>query len=98
MADAVITPTSDEVIPHCPHCETVVMRRRRRQGAWEKIVLSALRLYPWECRLCRKTLFLRRRFPPYDSTKDTGGRGKPPFPVRPRSPFTRQTKHGRKIG
>ena len=47
--------------PLCPTCEGIELRRQGRFGFWQRVVLSRLGRFPWECGLCRKIYMLRQR-------------------------------------
>ena len=45
---------------HCPKCESTNIHRSRRNGSFEKDVLTPLAIYPFRCSDCRAR-FLRFR-------------------------------------
>lgn len=47
--------------PLCPRCEGIELRRQGRFGFWQRVVLSRLGRFPWECGLCRKIYMLPQR-------------------------------------
>lgn len=47
--------------PMCSKCAKPTLRRVKRKGFWQKVVLGRFGFYPWECSACRKIIILRNR-------------------------------------
>jgi hypothetical protein len=45
----------------CPRCGHHEFRRLPRDGMFERSILSVLGLFPWECRVCQRKMYLRHR-------------------------------------
>lgn len=45
----------------CPDCGKGKLRRLARTGFLQKKVLAMLGFYPWECPICRRTRYYRKR-------------------------------------
>jgi hypothetical protein len=43
----------------CGCCQSKEFRRLNRVGYLERQVLPSLGIYPWECSLCRRKIYLR---------------------------------------
>lgn len=45
----------------CPDCGHQEFRRLPREGIIERSLLSWIGLFPWECRLCQRKVYMRLR-------------------------------------
>ena len=45
----------------CPICHSRAVRRSKRRGFWQTVVLSMFGRYPWVCRECKHHFILSSR-------------------------------------
>jgi hypothetical protein len=45
----------------CPDCGMSYLRRLYRHGFMQRVIFPLIGLYPWECPICRKPIYLRKR-------------------------------------
>ena len=46
----------------CPICGSSYLRRVRRFGFTQKVILSRFGYYPWECCVCKEPIVIRKRY------------------------------------
>ena len=47
--------------PACPKCKERQCSRKKRDGLWQRFILSRLGWYPWQCTSCRKIFLVKER-------------------------------------
>lgn len=63
--------------PYCKWCESIPLRRAKRRGLLQKLLLPRLNLYPWRCEWCQRVYLLKTR-----TSDRKGGRHTPAGSVR----------------
>lgn len=58
----VLKPVTINGVKRCPMCGSSYLRRVPRIGFYQRVVLSFLGYYPWECGECKESFRLRKRY------------------------------------